>query len=282
MVKLGTLPSGGQLIINKLAVETELLIAEGFIEAHFFAGFSGGRKSILPGVAGMQSLRIHHSFPIRPAEPVMGWIEGNPFHLTALEAAKMAPVRFIVNLIQNPYKDFVGAVAGDLELAHSKGVELCRRISEVKINGRADTIIVSPGGFPRDRDLYQSQKALSVAELLGTDTCSFIIAAECRDGIGNQTFMQWMLEGSSPEEIMNRFKATGFDAGNNKAYNFARALTKGRVIIVSDRLNPELIRAMLLEWAPDLGTALKMAAVKKKPNKILVIPWAVNVVPIID
>lgn len=282
LVRVGVTQSGLPVCINRAVAESTFCILTGLIAPHHSAGYSGGRKSIVPGVAGLDCLRIHHSFPIRPYDPVMGWIYGNPFHETAFEAARMAPVKFIVNAVQDPHKAFFAFVAGDLDLAHRAGVELCRQVSEVRIGGRADIIVASPGGYPRDRDLYQAQKALSVAELLGTDDCSFILTAECADGIGNRTFQDWMVEAETPQEILERFAMTGFDAGNNKAFNYARALTKGRVIIVSHRLDPNLLKSMLLEAAPDLPTALSMASAGKTPNRVLVIPRAVNIVPILD
>ncbi|MGI6631877.1 MAG: nickel-dependent lactate racemase [Bacillota bacterium] len=282
LVTLGVTKSGLPVCINRAVAESTFCILTGLIAPHQSAGYSGGRKSIVPGVAGLECLRVHHSFPIRPYDPVMGWMEGNPFHETALEAARLAPVKFIVNAVQAPSKAYIAFVAGELDAAHAAGVAICREVSETKIGKPADIIVASPGGYPRDRDLYQAQKALSVAELLGTSNCTFILVAECVDGIGNQTFQDWMIEGKSPRDILKRFAETGFNAGNNKAFNYARALTKGRIIIVTRELDPALLTRMMLESAPDLESALRMAMERKKPNRILVLPKAVNIVPILD
>ena len=281
MVNIGTTEEGIDVYVNRLVVECDLLILTGLIAPHHVAGFSGGRKSIIPGVASLKTLHIHHSFPIYQYEPAMGYIYGNPFHDVALQAAKMARVSFIVNVVQDPNKVFFEFVAGDLEEAHRAGVEMCRKISEVEIPKRADIVIASPGGFPRDIDLYQSQKALSVAELVGKPGCTFIVVAECRDSFGEETFYRYMTELDSPQAIIDKFAEEGFLVGNNKAFNFARALMKGRVIIVTDRIRKEELEAAKLEGAETLQEAINMSLAVKKADVVTVMPTAANMIPII-
>ena len=209
----------------------------------------------------------------------MGYIYGNPFHEIALNAAKVAGVKFIVNAVQDPHKQFFNFVAGDLEDAHAAGVAMCKEVSEVDIPLRGDIIVASPGGFPRDIDLYQSQKALSVAEVMGRKDCTFIIVAECRDGFGEETFRRWMVECPTVQSIIDRYAEEGFNVGNNKAFNYARALKKGRVIIVTGKIPQEQLNEAKLEWAPDLQTALTMASEQKKPEVITVMASAANIIP---
>lgn len=267
------------IYVNKALTECTFCIVTGLIAPHHSAGYSGGRKSIVPGLAGFNTLKIHHSLPIRPYEPAMGNIYGNPFHEVALDVALKANVKFMVNAVQNPHKQNIAFVAGDLIEAHKQGVDICKDASEVIISEKADIVIASPGGYPRDRNLYQSQKALSVAEMLGNPDCTFIISAECRDGYGEGVLKEWLSAAANPQEVVERFKAEGYDVGSNKAFMYARAMIKGKIIIVSEYLNKDELDEMMLGWAPNLEQALEETFKKKIPNKILVLPNAVNIIP---
>ncbi len=279
MAYIGDTDTGMPIYVNRLVTECSFLVTTGLIAPIHTAGYSGGRKSIVPGVAGLKTLHVHHSFPIYQYEPAMGFIYGNPFHEIALAAAKKAGVKFMVNAVQAPDKQFIGFVAGDLAAAHAVGVELCRKASTVEIPHRADVVIASPGGFPRDIDLYQSQKALSVAEVIGKQPCAFIIVAECRDGFGEETFRKWMIACASPDEIIRRYGEEGFNVGNNKAFNYARALKKGRVIIVTDRIPAEELRRAKLESAPTLQAAMDMCLAKGGGQIVSVLEHASNIIP---
>jgi len=279
IVSIGTTRSGLPLYVNKAVVESTFIITTGLIAPHHAAGYSGGRKSILPGVAGLETLKIHHSLPIRPFEPAMGFIEGNPFHEAALEAARKVNVRFIINAVQDPHKQNIAFVTGDVEAAHAIGVAACKKASEIEIHSLGDIVITSPGGYPRDCNLYQAQKALSVAEVLGKPGCVFILCAQAGDGIGEGVFREWMVDAKTPQEVVERFKREGYNVGSNKAFMVARALTKGRVIVVSEYLKEKDLNEMMLEWAPDLQTAIDKASGAKAPGKIIVLPRAVNMIP---
>lgn len=267
------------IYVNKALQECTFCIVTGLISPHHSAGYSGGRKSIVPGLAGFETLKIHHSLPIRPYEPAMGFIYGNPFHEVALDVAKRTNTRFMVNAVQNPHKQNVAFVAGDLVEAHKKGVEICKHISEVTIGEKADIVIASPGGSPRDRNLYQAQKALSVAETIGKKDCTFILVAECKDGYGEGVLKEWLEVAKDPQEVVERFKQEGYDVGSNKAFMYARAMLKGKVIVVSEYLLKEELEKMMLGWAPNLQKAIDESINKKTPNKILVLSNAVNMIP---
>lgn len=267
------------IYLDRFVAESNFIVTTGMIAPHHVAGFSGGRKSIVPGVVSLDTLKIHHSLPIRPYEPAINYFENNPFHLVALEAARMVKVRFILNVVQDIHKQIVGATAGDLEEAHVKGVEICRRENQVDIHGLADLIITSPGGAPRDIDLWQSQKALSVAELMyNPKGCTFILVAEAKKGIP-QLFIDWMSEAKSPQDVIERFRREGFGIGSNKAFMYARCMLKGRIILVSEGLTKEEANHVMMDWAPDLKTAIRMACEEKKPEKVIVLPRAVNIIP---
>lgn len=267
------------IYLDKFVAESDFIVTTGMIAPHHVAGFSGGRKSIVPGVVSLDTLKIHHSLPIRPYEPAINYFEENPFHKVALEAAKLVKVRFIINVVQDIHKQIVGAVAGDLEEAHAAGVKICRDANLVHVHGLADLIITSPGGAPRDIDLWQSQKALSVAELLcQKEDNTFILVAEARNGIP-QLFIDWMSQAQNPQDVIDRFRKEGFGIGSNKAFMYARCMLKGRIILVSEALTKEQASQVMMDWAPDLQSAVDMACSEKKPKKITVVPKAVNIIP---
>ncbi len=279
-VLIGETKSGLPVWVDKRVAEASFIITTGLIAPHAAAGFSGGRKSIVPGVAGIETLRIHHSLPIRPFEPAMGFFEENPFHQAALEAAKKTKVRFILNVIQDPHKQNIACVAGDLKKAHQAGVAICRSVSTVPVDGLADVVIVSPGGSPRDCNLYQAQKALSVGEIFGEKgNCTFVLCARAEDGIGEGLFRTWLEEAKTPEEVIERFRREGFNVGNNKAFMYARALTKGKVLIVSENVKREDLKRMMLDGVSTLQEAVDMICAQGRPKKVVVLPKAVNIIP---
>ncbi|GAY75653.1 novel D-mannonate dehydrogenase [Sporolactobacillus inulinus] len=164
MVKIGQLPSGGECIINKVAAEADLLLSEGFIESHFFAGFSGGRKSVLPGIASYKTIMANHSGPfINSDKARTGNLHHNPIHEDMVYAARKAKLAFIVNVVLDEDKKIIGSFAGDMEAAHQKGCEFLQGLSRVK-KIDCDIAISTNGGYPLDQNLYQAVKGMTAAE----------------------------------------------------------------------------------------------------------------------
>ena len=190
--------------VNSHVARASVKILTGLIAPHQSAGYSGGRKSLAPGVAALETIAKHHSFPIRPYHPAMGWMKGNPFHEVAVEVARTAGIDFIVNVVKNWKGEVVKAVAGDLEAAHEAGVRVCEQSWVVTFPQKYDIVIVTPGGYPRDIDLHQAQKAMSTAELVAADGGVIVLIAECRDGIGK--FAEWLKTAKSPQDVIERFK----------------------------------------------------------------------------
>ena len=169
MVALGTTRDGSDVVINRLFWEAEVKILTGTIAPHHGAGFSGGRKSVLPGLASIATLKKHHAYKMRAEQPAMGWVEGNKFHENALEVAKMAKVDFILNTVQNHRKEITQVVAGDVERPPLEGIKTSREILEITVPQPVEIVITCPGGYPKDINLWQSQKAMSAAELVVKD-----------------------------------------------------------------------------------------------------------------
>jgi len=279
MVDLGRTSQDVPVIINRLFHEADLKILTGSIHPHQGAGFSGGRKSILPGLASLEVLKFHHSYRFRSPDPAMGWIDGNPFHLAALEAARIAGPDFILNLVQNQNKQIIRAVAGDLEEAWLAGVQASRKIFEIETPKDVDIVIVSPGGHPRDSNLYQSQKSMATAEMVVKQGGTIILPIACPDGVGSELFYEWMASASCPEEVTDRFIREGYNIGTSKAWLYSRCLTKGDVIVVSDCLDEKTLADMFTQKAQDLDAALALALDKQgKDAGVLVLKNAADMI----
>lgn len=203
LINIGKLPSGGDCVINKIAYDADLLVAEGFIEPHFFAGFSGGRKSVLPGVAGRSTVLSNHcaEFVAHPNSRT-GILDGNPIHNDMLWAAEKAKLKYIVNVVLNAEKQVIYAVAGDPVAAHKKGTDFLSGLCGVR-SQPADIVITTNGGYPLDQNVYQSVKGMTAAEATVKDGGVIIMIARSNDGIGGDHFYRQMAEFDDLNKIMN-------------------------------------------------------------------------------
>ena len=281
MAFFGTTKRGLPVYVNKIVGEADLKILTGIITPHHCAGYSGGRKSIVPGVAGYETIHIHHSPPIHPLEPVTGVMWGNTFHEEAVAAARLVGIDFILNEIKNGDGAIVGIVAGELEKAHEHGVRICEKVWAIHFEHKYDIVVVSPGNYPKDFDLHQSQKALSAAESVVADGGIIILVAECRNGVGK--FEKLLKQASHPRELIDRYIREGQTKDYlSKAFLFARALVKYQVIVVCKGVSKDSLEAMFLEYAPSLEQAFERARrLKGDSARILFLPHAVDCVPLV-
>lgn len=280
-VSIGILPSGAPLVIDRCAVETDLLIAEGFIEPHFFAGFSGGRKSVLPGVCDKTTVLGNHcgEFIASPFART-GILEGNPLHRDMVAAAEMAKLAFIVNVVIDEEKKTVAAFAGDFRQAYEAGVAFLRQFCEVTaVPG--DIVITSNGGAPLDQNIYQSVKGLTAAEASAKEGAVLIMCAQLADGTGGEGFYKSLRDCESPAAHFAQCAATPQSETIPDQWEsqiLARILMKHRVIFVSRPEMEATLREMKLDYAPDLETALNMARQDKGADaKITLIPNGISV-----
>jgi nickel-dependent lactate racemase len=282
LVSLGTLPSGGELILNRLAVEADLFVADGFIEPHQFAGFSGGRKSVLPGIAGLSTVLASHNaeFTAHPlARP--GSLEGNPFQVDMLHAARVARLAFIVNVTLTAAKKVEAAFAGEPEAAHLAGCQHVLRHCGVKA-APAPVVIAGNGGYPLDRNLYQSVKSLVTAGQCCAPGGVIIAVNECGDGHGGEAFHRDFREAGSPEALWRGIVGRG--RNDTRPDQWVEQLTadvlRRHKIIAVSQLEPDILRDFGLIPAPDLGAALHLAdEITGQPQApITVLPEAVAVV----
>lgn len=279
---LGYTEGGVEVCINRSFAQAEVRIVTGCIAPHQFAGFSGGRKSVLPGIASLETIRRHHSFPIRPEVISLGLLVGNRFHKESLAAARIAKVDFILNAVENTGRELVRCVAGDLEEAWLAGVEISRKIWTVAIPERPDIVVVSPGGYPRDFDLHQSQKALGCAEMVCPDGGGVILCARCMDGAGKPGKL--LREAKAPQELIDRFLRNGLEpSGTGKAYMLARSVTKFHVVLAGSAIPGGELREMFLDGYGTVEQALAhMLERYGQDARVLVIPNASEIIPVVE
>lgn len=281
MVTIGTLPSGGELRINRIAAEADLLISEGFIEPHFFAGFSGGRKSVLPGIAARETVYWNHNaeFIASPFART-GILEGNPIHADMIYAARAAKLAFICNVVINAKHKVVGAFAGDCEQAHAAGAEFLKGLCLCP-KTPADIVITSNNGYPLDQNIYQAVKGMTAGEATCREGGVIVMVAACNDGHGGESFMRTMTQDIPAAEILAQIQATPKKdtvPDQWESQILARILARFHVVLVS-RADPELVKAMKMHPAADLSQALETAEnLLGKKGTVTVIPEGISTI----
>lgn len=282
-VELGPLPSGAGFLVHHLAAECDLLVTEGFIEPHFFAGFSGGRKSILPGICAEKTVNENHSYQsIASPWAKTGVLEHNPIHEDMLSAARRVGVDFILNVTLGERKNIVAAFAGDLEQAHAAGVAFIREQSQCPAV-KGDIVITSNGGYPLDQNLYQSPKAVATAEACCKEGGVIIMCCACADGMGGTHFERLITLGT-PAEIEAYLAAIPPEETIPEQWCpqiYARILKKHTVILVTTYLNHDLVRKANMIPASSPDEALALAYGLKGPDAgVVVIPDGVAVLAV--
>ncbi len=282
LVNIGVLPSGAPCIINKIAYEADLLVAEGFIEPHFFAGFSGGRKSVLPGVAGRSSVLANHcSEFIADKNARTGILEDNPIHRDMIWAAKKANLQFIVNVVLNSEKKTIFATAGDVLEAHKKGTDF---ISSLCVANAvpSDVVISTNGGYPLDQNVYQSVKGMTAAEATVKNGGVIIMLASSGDGIGGDHFYHQLADEHDIYKTMDAFLSRNRNETVPDQWQtqiLLRVMMKASIIYVSN-MPDDLVEKMHMTPAHSIKDALLKAKeiLKKEDISITAIPDGVSVI----
>lgn len=282
LVNIGTLPSGSLCQINKIAYEADLLISEGFIEPHLFAGFSGGRKSVLPGIAGRSTVLANHcSEFIDSPYSRTGNLENNPIHKDMLWAAKTAKLAYIVNVVLNDKKEVIYAVAGEAEAAHKKGTDFLSEMCGVKAEN-CDVVITTNGGYPLDQNVYQSIKGMTAAEAALKDGGVIIMLSQSADGIGGDDLYHQLAD----EDDINKTMQGFLNRGRNETLPdqwmtqiLLRILHKNKVIYISD-MDEALVRKMHMIPACSIDEAISKAKnlLNKENINITAIPDGISVI----
>ncbi|MFP4344733.1 MAG: nickel-dependent lactate racemase [Anaerolineales bacterium] len=230
--RLGFTSAGTPVDIFAPVIDADLRVCLGNLEFHYFAGFSGGAKAILPGCASADAVRANHAMMVRPTA-IAGRIEDNPVRRDLEEGVALLGVDFILNVLVDGEHRVVGAVAGDVTAAHRRGCELVAERGALSIPRLADLVLVSAGGYPKDVNLYQAQKALDNAAHAVRPGGTILLVAECSEGLGNTTFERWLREASSPEEILARI-GKEFVLGGHKAAAIAAVRKRAAIYLVSN------------------------------------------------
>ncbi|MCR4621635.1 MAG: nickel-dependent lactate racemase [Clostridiales bacterium] len=281
LVTLGTLPSGQRLRINRLAAEADLLVSEGFIEPHFFAGFSGGPKSVLPGIAARETVVGNHcaEFIDSPFART-GVLENNPIHRDMEWAARKAGLRFILNVVLNPGKQTVAAFAGDPIQAHLEGCRYLKSLCRVQAE-QADIVITTNGGYPLDQNVYQAVKGMTAAEAAVKQGGVIIMLAAASDGCGGEAFFRQISETEPAKQLAAfRSRPRGQTLPDQwQTQIFLRVLSRAKIIFISE-CPDETVRAMRMTPAHSVEEALAIAeTLLGRPDaSVTVIPDGVSVI----
>jgi nickel-dependent lactate racemase len=280
LVYMGTTSFGTKVYVNRAFAEADVKILTGDVGMHYYAGYGGGRKSVLPGLSGAETIRHNHAMLLHPNSRT-GVLEGNPVHEDMTEAARLAKVDFILNVVMNAKAEIVKAFAGDLERAFLEGVKLVDELYKVPVKTEADIVIVSAGGSPYDIDLYQSYKGVDGALNIVREGGAIILAAECPNGYGNEIFYEWMMNFKNIKEIEAEIKRK-FVLGGHKAYYLLKALEKARIYMVSTMPDYYVTNVFKLRAAKTVNAAIELALrATGRDSKIMVLPHGAKTLPVL-
>jgi nickel-dependent lactate racemase len=245
LLHVGTTSRGNDVFVNSQYMQSSVRILTGFIEPHLFAGFSGGPKAVLPGIAGAQSIFTNHNVEmIAHRGSGFARTEGNPLWEEMLEAALMTSPTFLLNITQTDDRQITGVFAGDLIKAHAEGVELVRQSSMVPVSGLFDIVISTAGGYPLDINMYQSVKGMAVAEEIVKEGGAVILATECQEGLPEYgEYSEIVALAETPEELLNKLDKKGVVIQDQWDVQIqARVCRRAKVFVYSDGLSDVEIR----------------------------------------
>lgn len=270
---------GTKVYVNRIFAEADVKILTGDVGLHYYAGYGGGRKSVLPGISGAETIQHNHAKLLYPKART-GILEENPVHQDMVEAAKLAKVDFILNIVTNSKQEIVQAFAGDVEQAFNEGVRLVDEIYKVPIEQRADIVIVSSGGHPLDIDLYQAYKGIDNALNAVKRNGTIVLVAECPEGHGNEVFYEWMVKLKTLKEMEKKIKKH-FVLGGHKSYYLLKALQKAKIILVSVMPDYQAVNVFNLKTARAVNDAIRDAFdLVGKNAKVWAMPYGNLTLPV--
>lgn len=263
MDDVGVLPSGSRLILNRVALEADFLMAEGCIEPHFFAGFSGGGKSVLPGIAGELSVRANHCAAFIASDRAVGGnLDGNPVQRDILYAAAKARLAFIINVLIDENHNVFKAFAGHREDAHFAGVEALRAFAQAEPI-KSPIVVTGNGGYPLDQNVYQSVKSMSTAERACSDGGVIIAVNRCEGGHGGESFYRVLSQAADLESLHDEIMRIPAEETKIDQWEYqilARIMLKFKVIMVTEAPRG-MIEDMGLLFSDSIERALEMAEI---------------------
>jgi nickel-dependent lactate racemase len=277
---IGETSFGTPVEVFEEVLDSDLIISIGTLEFHYYAGYSGGGKSILPGVSSEKAILSYHSLysKLFEGDPLSGRID-SPARQNIEEAARISGLSFILNVVINSKKEIVTAVAGDLIEAHRKGVEIVDSIYKISVEP-ADAVIVSCSGFPKDINLFQATKSLENAIPAVKKGGSIVLVAECREGIGDRIYERWSMECKTPDEAIEKFRGC-FEFGGHKAAIVGRAAKEFKLYLVSKLPDVESRKTFFIP-VKSIEEALEKVLSENPEAKIHVMPDGGWTLPVKD
>jgi nickel-dependent lactate racemase len=276
-VHIGVTDCGTPVDITRVVAEADRRICLGNIEYHYFAGYSGGAKAIMPGSSTPAAIQANHSMMVRD-ECCAGNLEGNPLRQDIEQAAAMTGVDFIVNVVLDEHKQIVRAVAGDLVKAHREGCKFLDSMYMKPIDQRADIVIVSQGGAPKDLNLYQTQKALDNAKHAVKKGGAIILIGSCKEGLGSKVFEEWLMSAPTAHSMIERI-GQQFQLGGHKAAAIAMVLENAEIYLVSDMAD-DFVERIFLKPAHSAQEAFDQAMARLgKDATVLCMPYGGSTLP---
>jgi nickel-dependent lactate racemase len=280
---VGTTISGNEIFLNKKILQCDLKILTGFIEPHFFAGFSGGGKALIPGMASVQSIKFNHSIShLSDNNVTWGITEGNPLWEEIMEAAEFVPGLFLLNITLNRKKEITKVFAGELRSAHDAGCKFTIQSAMAPVDELYDIVITSNSGYPLDLNVYQTVKGMSAAAQVVKQGGTIIMAAECWDGIpSNSDYEKILASVSSVDELMNFIKENESTLKDTwQIYFQALIQQKADVYLYSDKLDNETISKALFKPVNDIGKLVDQLVKKIGPKaRICILPEGPQTIP---
>ena len=276
-IRMGVTANGTPVDITRVVAEADRRIALGNIEFHYFAGYSGGYKAIMPGVSTPAAIQSNHKLMIKP-ESCAGRLEGNPVREDIEEAGRICGLDFILNVVLDEHKEIVKVVCGDPIKAHRVGAAFLDRLYTKEIDRGADIVIVSQGGAPKDLNLYQTQKALDNSKHAVKDGGIIILIGSCAEGYGEHTFEDWMLNSESPDDLVNKIRRH-FVLGGHKAAAIGMVLQRAEIYLVSD-MAPEQVERSFMRPYTSAQQAFDDALAKFGGKaEVITMPYGGSVLP---
>lgn len=272
----GTCKNGTPIDIFTPVAEADKVICIGNVEFHYFAGYSGGAKAIMPGVSSYKAIQANHSNMVKEGA-YAGNIDTNPVRQDIDEVGEHFKIDFIFNVLQSSDKTIVGAFAGHYIQAHRAACKALDKMYKIDIKEKADIVIVSPGGYPKDINIYQAQKALDNARHAVKDGGIIILCASCKEGFENAIFEKWMTT-KTKEEMVKEIKEN-FVLGGHKAAAIAMTLMKSSIYMVTD-YEKETIEKIGFKYFNDLQDAVDSAiAITGEKGTVILMPAGGSVLP---
>lgn len=285
-VYTGTTKRGNRIFLNRELMQCNVKILTGFIEPHFFAGFSGGGKAIMPGMAGISTILGNHSFAnLNNPEASWGITKGNPVWEEVRDVAKMAGATFLVNVTLNKSKEITSVYAGEPGSAHLAGIDRVRRSSMVRVSEPSDIVVTTNSGYPLDQNLYQSVKGMSAAARIVKTGGAIVIAAECKDGFPEHgLFRRMLLEYSNPHEIIRTISSEGFSKHDQWQVQILAGLRmKADIYMYTEYLDDAELKIAGIKKCNNIPGIIEQLRMKYGHNaSICILPEGPQTIPYLD